>query len=63
MEEREKKGKEEKKGGRGDGKKREAAVCNCIEARGEEGESVSSDRRRKVRAFYASAESGSDRAE
>lgn len=44
-------------------KKNARQLCNYIEAQGEKGESVSSDRRRKVRAFYASAKSGSDQAE
>lgn len=44
-------------------KKNARQPCNYIEAQGEKGESVSSDRRRKVRAFYASAKSGSDQAE
>lgn len=54
----------EKKGGKVEGGKKNARqLCNYIEAQGEKGESVSSDRRRKVRAFYASAKSGSDQAE
>lgn len=54
-----------KKGGKVEGEKKKNArqPCNYIEAQGEKGESVSSDRRRKVRAFYASAKSGSDQAE
>lgn len=53
-----------KKGGKVEGEKKNARqLCNYIEAQGEKGESVSSDRRRKVRAFYASAKSGSDQAE
>lgn len=47
----------------GEKKKNARQPCNYIEAQGEKGESVSSDRRRKVRAFYASAKSGSDQAE